>query len=229
MKTLLFPLIFLATFYCKGQTVLLKYDEATEPAYNKGPNQKKFVQGIIKVGMITPPDQDDANIKFGNSFNLGIGVRKKFKVSPVYSLGWQLELEYTDYKFKKDPAILSPVGSTIDTRRFDVSSLSLGFFNRFNFDPSRGNILGTYLDLGITGSLAYSMKEVYKYSTGYGNAVSKIGNLDYVNIIQSEVFAKIGYNKISVWAKYRFTDLFKASFVVQELPRMAVGIELGLY
>jgi hypothetical protein len=226
-KAPLFVLILFTSFYCKGQTVLLNYDETKADKYERGPNQKKFVQGFVKFGMVTPPDQDNAKIKFGTSVNVGFGVRKKFKVSSIYSLGWQIEIDYTDYKFKKDPALLSPTGSTIDTRRFDVYSLRLGFFNRINFDPNRGNFLGTYLDLGIDGAYAYNIKEVYKYSTGYGKAVTKIDDLDYVNAIQSEVFAKLGYSKFNLWVKYRYTDLLKSNSGKPELPRITAGFELG--
>ena len=73
IKILLFPLLFLTSFYCGGQTVLLKYEEATEPLYDKGPNQKKFVQGFIKFGFVTPPDKDNAKIIYGKSVNIGFG------------------------------------------------------------------------------------------------------------------------------------------------------------
>lgn len=227
--TLLFTLFFLASSYCVAQTVLLSYDKATEPKYDKGPNQRKFVQGFLKFGMITPPDKEETQVKYGSSVNLGFGLRSKYKVGAIYSLGWELELDYTTYKFEKDPAILSPTGSIIDIRRFDATALKLGFFNRFNFDPNRGNFMGNYLDLGINAGYAYSMKEVSKYSTGYGSAVTKVGNLDYVNSFQSEVFAKIGHSRIGIWAKYRLTDLFESKSEKPELPRMSVGIELGLY
>ena len=229
IKALLFPLFFLASFYCGGQTVLLKYDEATEPVYNKGPNQKKFVQGFVKFGMVTPPDQDDAKILYGKSVNIGFGLKKKFKVSPIYSLGWQLEFDYMVYKFSKEPANLSPAGTEIDVRRFDVYSIRLGWFNRFNFDPNRGNFLGSYLDLGIDGAFAYTMKEVYKYETGYGKAITKVDDLDYTNPLQSEIFAKLGYSRICFWTKYRFTDLLKKDSGKPELPRISAGIELGIY
>jgi len=229
IKILLFPLLFLTSFYCGGQTVLLKYKEATEPLYDKGPNQKKFVQGFIKFGFVTPPDKDNAKIIYGKSVNIGFGLKKKFKVSPIYSLGWQLEFDYMVYKLKNEPANTAPVGAEIDLKRFDVYSIRLGWFNRFNFDPHRGNFLGTYLDLGIDGAFAYTMKEVYKYDTGYGKAVTKVDNLDYINSFQSEVFAKLGYSRISFWAKYRLTDLLEKDSGKPELPRISAGIELGIY
>lgn len=222
-------ILLLAAMRCEAQTVLLKYDRETEPAYNKGPNQKKFVQGMMKVGFVMPPDNDESDVLYGGSVNLGIGIRKKFKVSGLYSLGWQMELEYTDYKFKKNDSVLSPAGTSIDTKRFDVSSISAGFFNRFNFDPHRGNHLGTYFDLGINAIYAYALTEVYKYETGYGEATTKVGALDYANGFQSDLTMRIGYSKISLYAKYRLTDYFKSDSNRAEVPRVVAGLELGLY
>lgn len=229
IKILLFPLLFLTSFYCGGQTVLLKYEEATEPLYDKGPNQKKFVQGLIKFGFVTPPDNSNAKIVYGSSVNLGLGLRKKFKMSSIYSLGWELELEYTDFKFEKNSSELSPVGTSIDTKRFDVSLIALGFFNRFNFDPNRGNFMGTYLDLGINAGYAYSMKEVYKYKTGYGEAVTKVSSLNYANTFQSDAFMRLGYSRLNLWLKYRITDFFESNSPVPEVPHIVVGLEIGLY
>jgi len=229
LASLILMILFFVVYRSEGQTVLLNYDRATEPKYNKGPNRDKFVQGLMKIGFVTPPEYGDAKLIYGSSVNLGIGLRKKFKVSGLYSLGWQFEYEYTDFKFKKNASELSPAGTPIKTKRFDVSALALGFFNRFNFDPDRGNHMGTFFDIGINIIYAYSMNEVYKYETGYGEAVTKVGDLDYVNSIQSDFVARFGYSKLSMYGKYRVTDYFESDSHRSEVPRVVVGIELGLY
>ncbi|MFZ7115508.1 MAG: hypothetical protein ACO1G9_09045 [Bacteroidota bacterium] len=211
-----------------AQTVLLNYDKALEKKYDKGPNQKKFTQGMMKFGFVLP-SSDRQEIIAGNSVSWGIGLRKKFKVSPMYSLGWEFQMDFTSVKLKNTPGALSSYGTPIDVRRFDVSAISLGQFNRFNFDVNRGNFMGTFLDLGVTGKYCLLMSEVYKYDTGYGTARTEVDDLDYVKKLQAEVFARFGYSHISLWASYRFTDLFKSKFQMQEMPQVILGLEFGLY
>ncbi len=225
---LFFLILILCNLSAEAQTVLLNYDKATEPKYDKGPNQKKFTQGLIKFGFALPVS-DRQEIIAGNSVSWGIGLRKKFKISPLYSLGWEFQIDFTNYKIKRETGALSLFGTPIEDRRFDVSAVSLGQFNRFNFDVNRGNFLGTFLDLGITGKYCLSMSEVYKYDTGYGTARTEVDDLDYVKRIQAEAFARFGYSHISIWASYRFTDLFKSKFQMQEMPQVILGLEIGLY
>lgn len=229
LKTILLLVLLLNVISAKAQTVLLNYDKEAEPKYDKGPNQKKFTQGFMKFGFVLPSTSHEEEIETGTSVIWGMGIRKKFKVSSVYSLGWEFQFDFTDYKLKNKTGLVSPYATSIDTRRFDISALSLGQFNRFNFDPGRGNFLGTYLDLGITGKYCLSMAEVYKYKTGYGTARTEIDDLDYVKTVQAETFARFGYSHISIWASYRFTDLFITTFHMDEMPRMNLGIEIGLY
>lgn len=226
LKQILLVVLLLNVITAEAQTVLLNYNKVEEPKYDKGPNQKKFTQGLLKVGFVLP--EGEVDIEAGQSISWGIGLRKKFKVSSIYSLGWEFQFDFTDYKLK-DKSGLSPYSTPFDTKRFDISAISLGQFNRFNFDPGRGNFMGTYLDLGITGKYCLSMAEVYKYKTGYGTARTEVDDLDYVKTLQAEVFARFGYSHISVWTSYRFTELFKSTFHREEMPRIVLGIEVGLY
>jgi hypothetical protein len=225
---LFFLILFLCSLSAGAQTVLLNYDKATEPKYDKGPNQKKFTQGLIKFGFVLPVS-DRQEIIAGNSVSWGFGLRKKFKISPLYSLGWEFQMDFTTHKLKRETGALSLFGTPIEDRRFDFSAVSLGQFNRFNFDVNRGNFMGTFLDLGVTGKYCLLMSEVYKYDTGYGTARTEVNDLDYVKKLQAEVFARFGYSHISLWASYRFTDLFKSKYQMQEMPQVILGLEFGLY
>ena len=228
LTQILFLIFILNAVSARAQTVLLNYDRALEKKYDKGPNQEKFTQGLIKFGFVLPVS-DRQEIIAGNSVSWGFGLRKKFKISPLYSLGWEFQIDFTNYKLKRAPGALSLYGTPIEDRRFDMSAVSLGQFNRFNFDVNRGNFMGTYLDLGVTGKYCLSMSEVYKYETGYGTARTEVDDLDYVKKIQAEVFARFGYSHISLWASYRFTDLFKSKYQMQEMPQVILGLEIGLY
>lgn len=228
-RYILLAIILFVVYQSNAQTVLLNYDSKTEPSYNRGPNQKKFTQGYLIVGFITPPDQDGANLVYGSSATYGFGIRKKFKVSPVYSLGWDLKFDFTYYKIKQTANKKFSPGTTYDSQRLDVSSVSLGLFNRFNFDPHRGNFMGTYFDIAADVRYAYSILEIFKYKTTVGDVRTELSNLNYVKNLHSDLIARFGYSRICLWSSYRFTDLFKPQYNLPEMPRLTIGLELGLY
>ncbi len=229
IKLLFVIALFFYSLQNSAQTVLLNVDRTNERVYDRGPNQKKFTQAFIKFGFVIPPDEEGARIKYGGSVSCGFGVRKKFKVSSLYSLGWEIQIEFTDYKLKQDSTKIFSAGKYYDTQRIDVTSLGVGVFNRLNLDPQRGNYMGYYLDLGLTGRAAFSTKEVYKYNVGYGDATVKVNHLNYANYFHADAFVRMGLSRLSVWATYRISNLFKEKAKLPELPRIIVGIELGLY
>jgi hypothetical protein len=222
-------LFFFAFVQIKAQTVLLQVDKANEPKYDRGQNQKKFTYGIFKLGFVTPPSGKNAEVAYGSSVDIGFGVRKKYKIGAVYSLGWELGADYTDYKIRQNLSKAYVPGIIYESQRFDISTVSLGFYNRFNFDPHRGNFMGSFFDLGITGYYSYSFREIYKYDTNHGRATTEVGSLDYVNHFHSALIARLGYSRLSLWASYRITDFFKPAINYPELPPITAGIEIGLY
>jgi hypothetical protein len=41
--------------------------------------------------------------------------------------------------------------------------------------------------------------------------------------------ARAGTNRYVITAKYRMSDIFKSSYAIPELPRLTVGVEVGLF
>jgi hypothetical protein len=215
-----------------AQTVLLNVDRKAEDRISQhGPNMKKFAHFLIRAGAIVSGDKAGARIEYGTSVNLAFGVRKKFKISPFYSIGYDIENEYTDYKIKQEKGKLLP-DTVINnvSGRLDYSSIGLGFYNRFNFDTRRGNFLGTFLDLGIMGEWHYSIKAIAKNENKDGTLNKNITKrLPYVNNINAKAYARFGYSHLSIYASNRITDLFKSSYDFPDLPRIIAGIELAVF
>jgi hypothetical protein len=230
-------------FSVAGQTVLLNVDQNNEiPETKFGPNLKKFTHFYLRGGFLASADEPGAEIIYGSSVNLSFGLRKKYKISPVYSLGFEIEYEYTDYKMKQETGKIFPdtVINNI-SQRLDYSTFALGFFNRFNFDPSRGNFMGTYLDIGILGEYHYSINTISKNDLPDGTRQKVVtGDLDYTNTMNAKIIARLGYSHIALYGSYRLADLFDFEDPLimiapntptgyPDLPRVIVGIELSLY
>ena len=222
----------LISYSTKAQTVLLNVNTNNqEKMLEKGPNLKKFSHIFIHVGLLTSHDMPGARIIYGSSVNLAFGVRKKYKISPLYSLGFEIEQQYTDYKLKQEKGKIFP--DTILNNisgRLDYNSLCGGFYNRFNFDTRRGNFLGAFLDIGILGEWHYSIKSISKNKQIDGTILkSVVRNLPYLNNLESKLFVRIGFSHCSLFCSYRITELFKTSSNFPELPRLITGLEFAVF
>ncbi len=226
----LFILLFRTSLF--GQTVLLDIDTKEQQRnFDFGPNLKKFTHLTFHIGALASNDNQGARIIYGSSINLSLGIRKKFKISRTYSLGYDLEWQYTDYKFKQKQGKIFP-DTIINnvSQRFDYSYVSLGFYNRFNLDPARGNFLGTFLDLGINGCFNYSVKKISKNELeNKVRSKSVISNLPFINRVNSNIYARFGRDHVSIFCSYRLIELFKPSYGYPDLPKLILGIDTALF
>ncbi len=228
-----FFLIILLFAFLPGvaQTVLLQVDRSIDSLPSeRGPNLKKFTHFFLTAGLVAGSDSRGARIKYGASLELGSGVRWKYKIGNVYSLGYELQLNYLEFKMDQGPGKIVPDSNRNDVERMDFYSIQAGLYNRFNVDPERGNYLGYYLDLGIRGEWDFGIRHIIKNELPDGSyATSSIAALPYVNRFNGRVFGRIGLNRILVYVSYRFSDLFKSKYEYPELPRLTTGIELSIF
>lgn len=225
-------LLLMITLFNHGQaqTVLLNVDRATDSIPSKiGPNLKRYIYPFMKFGFVLGPDEQGARIKYGSSVEFAIGFRTKYKIGSVYSLGWELQYNYTAFKLNQDSLKKAPNSFQNKKERIDFSAIRLGFFNRFNFDPSRGNTMGKYLDLCIAGEWNYGRQNVIKNELPDGSMItSVIRKQPYYTDLNAYAEARLGLGRLSLYANYRFTELFRPRFDFPEFPRMILGIELSL-
>ena len=86
-----------------AQTILLDVDRNDEQKTNElGPNLRKFTHLVLHAGMLASADQPGAEIIYGSSVNIAAGIRKKYKVTNVYSVGLDIENQFTFYKLKQE-------------------------------------------------------------------------------------------------------------------------------
>jgi len=196
----------------------------------RGPNMAKFGCAFLGGGLVASSDEPGARIKYGSSGEIFVGHRSKYKISPVYSLGWETKIHWQYFKLKQEDGKVLPDTSQHKIERFDISFIGLSIYNRFNFDPHRGNYLGKFLDFGISGEWMYSFAHITKDKLP-DNTDIRISqtNLPYINNFGCAFFARYGVGKVSFYASYKISDLFKPRYSYPELPRIMAGLELAIF
>jgi len=64
---------------------------------------------------------------------------------------------------------------------------------------------------------------------GSGQQKIILTKLKYMNSVNYGLTARIGYNRFVIFAMYRFSDIFKSSSDRIDLPRLNVGLQLGIH
>ncbi len=214
IKILIFSLslLFLFGFPSFSQEVVIE-ESVTEEVVEKkfGPNRLHYVSYFMDFGL-SPFGHSNQTYKTNLpwSFDFQMGLRYKLKLHNFYALGAQLYWGSTDYDISYDETSV-PNGVTLyDQEFFSIGGWGFELFQRINFDK-RGNTLGKFLDLG-----AYIEWLPYRNQTItieqdetalYSEQIITNRKLKYVNNSAYGLTARIGINKLSIYAKYRLSEL----------------------
>ena len=229
-QKILILLLVIFSLSSTAQTILLSVDNTKDKTTEIGPNLKRHNQLFFRFGFVEGIDKPGARIIFGKSTDFAFGFRKRYKISSLYSLGFETELQARSYKFKQTIEKTFPDTIINKSQSLNYGNLGLGFFSRFNFDPHRGNFLGTFLDIGIVGSWHFGTEEFSENKLSNGTTETKmISDLAYVKKLSASVYSRIGFSHVSVYGSYRLTDLFKDAYKYPDLPRLVIGIELSAF
>ena len=227
-QKILILLLVIFSLSSTAQTILLSVDNTKDKSTEIGRNLKRHNQLFFRLGFVEGIDKPGARIIFGKSIDFSFGFRKRYKISSLYSLGFETEIQSRSYKFKQTVEKRFPDTIINKSQSLNYGNLGLGFFSRFNFDPHRGNFLGTFLDLGIVGNWHLGTHEFTENKLSNGTTVTKsISDLDYVKKLSTSAYVRIGFSHVSVYGSYRLTDLFKDAYKYPDLPRLVIGIELS--
>jgi hypothetical protein len=206
---------------------------------DEDPNIKDvLLTTYIGVGGILPFDQNDS-LQLGNklSTTFSLGYRKKYRFNNHFGAGFGLSYTNENYHLKQDSANLLTGATTYDKLDLQLDKFGFEPFVRVIFNNPNGT-KGTYLDLG--GQINWVMgRRMYYYDKvdPLTNAGAKIiestsRRLDYINQWDAFATARINFNWFGISAKYRVTDMFKASksvnnnVVLPQLSPLQVGIEI---
>jgi hypothetical protein len=202
----------------------------------KGPNQKKFLQGFIGYGLILGGSEGKGgSIIYGNSGGWHFGIRQKRKISNFYSLGYEISYNINTFSLKQDSTKLFPNSLLHEKEHLRTNELGIGIYNRFNFGK-RGNYVGNFIDLGFYGTWIVGASHTYfdKYTVANNanasNTTTTNRGLIYISNFSYGPQARIGFNRFVLFANYRLSNLFNGKITsYPELPRLITGIQIGLH
>lgn len=214
-----------------AQTVLLHVDRTEDTVPQRhGPNRPLFTQIFLGGGFLLGPDRAGSRTTSFGSGEVMFGMRTKYKVGAVYSCGWDVRAATSFIKLKQEQGKRIPDTIVHRSGRIDISTLRLGFYNRFNLDPRRANTLGHYVDLGLCGDVIFSMTTLNKDKLPDGSLLkTERSRLPWSRVVTAGVYARIGLGRICFYGDWRLTPYFNHKNNFADLPVCMAGLEIGIY
>ncbi len=228
--TLLFAIALLQI--SSAQDVLFNETVNSDSVIEKnGPNLKHYKHPYIGFGFAaTQSENKSSNVDLGLSSNFIFGYRTKLKISNFYAIGYDISYNLSWYRLSQTNDKRTPDSLQNDKERLTFHNFELGLYNRFNFGK-RGNIIGKFIDLGAYADWTFLCSHFTKNKNDANDNIykTKVTHLKYYEAFNYGVLTRIGINRWVVYANYRLSDLFKSSYNYAELPRLTIGVQIGLH
>ncbi len=236
-KTLLILSIVSVNLLCFSQSVVLSKNVDEQYTGNHGPNMRHYGYLYSGIGLVVNTPADDTPVRILGSEEYTTGYRYKLKLLSFYALGLDVSYIHTRYSYDLDaldrfnPS--NPLTFEDHEKRHVLvnNSITLEVYQRINIGK-RGNILGNYIDLGIAGSWNHTVKEIivksYDDNQYLGSSRRVNRGLDIHEPFSYGLTARIGRNKFAIYGKYRLSDYFNNTYNIPEIPRLRIGLELGV-
>ena len=230
MKKIFTFLLLLLSLGAFSQEILLEQNVKSDTIRpTRGPNLKNYYHVYLGLGFPVYTNEAVNYTKPGTSLTFDFGVRYKRRITNFLAVGLDLGMNATAFKVKQDQGKTVPDTIINDSEKFRISTTMSSAFVRINVGR-RGNYIGNYLDLGAFGCWNMVKKHITANKDSQGEKVKvETSRLKYVENFSYGVLARIGTNRYALTARYRMSDIFKASYALPELPRLTVGFELGLF
>jgi len=239
---ILFFLIISFTIKLYGQVKLLEEDvrqyDLEEPKF--GPNLRNYAHLYVGFeGIVDESKGSGVSVNHLTSHSFIVGYRYKLKIFNFLSIGTDLNYYLLSYSLLQNDLKIVPNNIQHDIEKFKIQNLGTELYLRINYGR-RGNMVGKFIDVGGFYNWAYSAKHVYEdkqedVNNPYRNKKIRVVNkdLNYFEPFNYGVRARMGFNKMVFSVSYRLSDLFKSDFKIQvadiELPRLSIGLQLGLH
>jgi hypothetical protein len=236
-RIILFFVLIFSVHSAYSQQVLLQEDvklDSVRPTH--GQNLKNFAQ--FYAGPLIMIPQLDQNAKNGFLYSMGFqfGYRYKRRLNNTFALGYDFLYTRCDYGIAQDtPKVFNNDEKFIE-ENLTLNCLGTDAYLRLNFGR-RGNIIGKYID--FTGFANWNFSKVYysKEKLADGRVQKRwYPNQKFVEPLQYGAGIRIGVNRYALSCQYRLSDVIKTKntnadpiWLNAELPRIMIGIEIGIY
>ncbi len=214
-----------------AQTVIISEEPGTrELDTGYGMNRKHYSHSWLSVDFIAGrPDSRGGDIRYWRSRSLSYGYRYKRKYSEVFSGGLEFLISRRAFYPEQDPYKMVPDTVINDKEKLVFLQAGTGAYQRLNFGR-RGDHIGSFLDLGIYGGWNFHVRHITDNSLEGGERVRvRRTRLDYPVKFEYGLLARLGSGNVVLRGTYRLSDLFKADSGLPELPRLTLGLEIGMH
>lgn len=200
-----------------------------------GPNSKFFVYNYISLSYFLPAIKDQQiDIKYGKSYNFTYGLRFKYKIAKILSIGSSINYSWSNLLLKTSflPYLVPNNGQ----EKLVVHTLGSEIFTRITFCRT-GNSFGKYLEIGIFGHYIAGntliMKQINSKPINLQarKYVSKHKGIDLYRGFQYGPELKIGIKNIALIFRYRYSTMFNDNILQfkNDIPKLSVGLEIYLF
>lgn len=219
-----------------AQTVLLEQNPKKDTIKRiVGQNLKHFIHVYGGISFAASPSEaDSVQVNYGLSNCFSFGIRYKRKICNAYAIGYNLSMATTGYNIKQDKDKRFIDDSIHKKEKLILTALSFEFYNRINFGK-RGNIIGKYIDLGVYGNWNIGsnlyLKDYIKLN-GQDKATPYETNtrrLYFIDPFGYGACMRFGFNRYTITAEYRISNMFKKSSGLKDLPRLFIGLQFGFF
>lgn len=197
-----------------------------------GPNKDKYTHIFVAYGfLLGDPESDSAKIIYGKSSTFQVGLLFKWRMAKLLELGFDLSYHYSAFHLQQDSSKVIPNSVLHDKGKMLFNNLMLTPFARIKF-KNKYHSTGTFLDLGGFAGFTYrAVHYTIDYNLVPNSHRTKMRDirLAYNKWYSYGLMARLGFNRIIFYGKYRMSDLFKAKFDYPELPRYEVGLMIGFH
>jgi hypothetical protein len=229
-KILISAIILFISTSCWSQAVLMHQDVKDNVVGKHGPNLKNFSHFYIGFGLVVgASDSAGSDVIAGKSSNFVLGYRYKLRINNFFAIGCEAAFNSYSFSLKQNAAKITPDTIVHDKEQLNIGNLGLAGYLRFNFGR-RGNQVGKFVDVGSYGDWRISGVNFTRDKMDNGNVVkTKISRLDYFNRFNYGALARIGFNRYVIYGTYRLSDIFKSDVKYPELPRLTIGLQIGIH
>lgn len=220
----------------KAQRTLFEQDVDTSGAIPKfGPNRAFYVHPYVAYGLMFWPQEDGARTKWYSS-NYAYALRFKRKLAWWDSWIVDIGYRYDYFSLNQKKTKMAPLDTIRHSREFlSVHNVSGEFCNRINFSR-RGDVLGTWLDIGVYADWVFRTSDRYvdRYEDPnspagrYYRDKRRIVGLPYIQTRNYGFVLRCGGENTALFVRYRLNELIKdrADADDPDLPKLTIGIEI---
>jgi hypothetical protein len=218
-----------------AQEILLEQEVSQDTTVDKkGPNRNRFFHFYTGYGFMIDEGEAGSEVKPFASHQFTIGFRQKFKLSKVFSFGYDIAYANDIYRLRQNASKILPNSVTHKKETIRLSNLGASLFVRTNFKKNRGNVVGNFLDLGFGANWIYKAVHAFTddFPVGSYNAKTAdvtLSGLKYVEDFSYGPVARIGFNRIALYGQYRLNTIFKSAFNYPDVSKVIAGIQIGLH